>query len=281
VITLTPEGHRIFQRAILGLVLGVLILMLVSCGVEVVETGHRGVKTHFGKVVSESLPEGLYFYLPFVSDIQVMDTRVLKWASKTQAYTRDVQQADVEFVLTYRLDPKHAHIVFQEVGRDWSEKLVGQVIQEEIKREFGQHEAVNLIAHRDEAARSIEKTARVTLATRNVIVNGLQITNIDYTDVFEHSVEAKVVAQQKAIEEQNRTVQIQEQAKQKVETARGQADSTVLRAKAESESIRLRGQALRENPLLIEWQTIIEWDGVLPKYVMGNSVPLIKLPEEK
>jgi prohibitin 2 len=280
-VELTPEGQRVVRRVIPLVVIAILIMMLVSCGVEVVETGHRGVKTQFGRVVSESLPEGLYFYMPFVSNIHVMDTRVLKWAEKTQAYTRDVQQADVEFVLTYRLDPKRAHMVFQEVGRDWSEKLVGQVIYEEIKREFGQHEAVNLIANRDEAARSIEKTARVTLAARDVMVNGLQITNIDYTNKFEHSVEAKVVAQQKAIEEQNRTVQIQELAKQKVETAKGQAESITVVAKAQAESIEMRGRAIDAHPRLIEYQTILEWDGILPRYNMGNAIPLIQLPEEK
>ena len=56
----------------------VLSLSLTSCGFEIVDTGHRGVKVRFGKVVSESLPEGLYFYNPITSQIHEMDVRLIK-----------------------------------------------------------------------------------------------------------------------------------------------------------------------------------------------------------
>lgn len=78
------------------------LLALSACGFTTVETGHRGVKVHYGKVVSESLPEDIYFYNPFTSDVIEMDVRLLKWEGDTQAYTKDVQQADVHFVLNYR-----------------------------------------------------------------------------------------------------------------------------------------------------------------------------------
>lgn len=271
------------MKLVVGVIAVFILLSFVSCGVEVVETGHRGVKTTWGKVVSESLPEGLYFYFPIGSDIHVLDTRVLKWDPEggTVAYTKDVQQAEIRFVLNYRLDPTKAHIIFQTVGRDWSQKLVGQVVHEEIKREFGQHNAVDIVFQRDKASRVIEETITRKLAAREVVVTGFQITNIDYTPEFEHAVEAKVIAQQKAIEEQNRTVQIREQATQKIETAKGAAEARVLNAEAEAKSIRLRGQALSENPKLIEWQTIIEWDGVLPKTMLGEAVPLVQLDPDK
>ena len=113
------------------------------------------------------------------------------------------------------------------------------MVLEEIKREFGQYEAVDLIGKRDAAARKIETDIVTVLADRNVVVTGFQLTNIDYTPEFEHSVEAKVVAQQRAIEEQNRTVQIEQQAKQKV-----------IQAEAEARSMQIRAQALEANPKL-------------------------------
>jgi prohibitin 2 len=247
----------------------VLTFSLTGCGFATVDTGHRGVETRFGKVVSESLPEGLYFYNPFTSDLIEMDTRIQKWDGQSTAYTRDVQQAAVRFTLNYRLDPTQAHIIYQSVGRDWAAKLVGQIVHEEIKREFGQHEAVDIVAQRDKAARAIEAVVRAKLGERNVIVSGFQLTNIDYTNEFEHAVEAKVVAQQKAIEEQNRTVQIKEQAAQKV-----------LQAEAEAKSIQIRAQALEQNAKLVEWEAVQRWDGKLPVYSMGEAVPFISLPQQ-
>ncbi|MSQ92314.1 MAG: prohibitin family protein [Gammaproteobacteria bacterium] len=274
------RGLRIVKM-IGAAVIAIFFMILVSCSITTVDTGHRGVRVRFGEVIGEGLPEGLYFVNPFTTHIQSMDTRILKWESTTQAYTRDVQQADVGFVLNYRLDPTKAHIVFQQVGTDWSAKLVGQVLLEDIKREFGQHNAVDIIAQRDLAARAIETHVKETLGRRDVVVTNFQLTNIDFTEQFEHAVEAKVVAQQKAIEEQNRTVQIEEQAKQRVATARGSAEATVLQAKAEAESILIRARALEQNAKLVDWEAVQKWDGRLPTYMMGNAVPFVNVPQQK
>lgn len=260
-------------------VLGFMVVaVLGACSLKTVEPGHRGVKVTFGKPHAESLPEGLYFINPFTSRLVEMDVRQQKWEAKTAAYTKDVQQAQISFVLTYGLSATEAHAVYREVGTDWAEKLVAQVVEEEIKREIGQHEAVDLVSQRNDAARAMEANITGILARRRVAVTGFQLTNIDYTTEFEQSVEAKVIAQQRAIEEQNRTVQIREQATQKIEAARGDSEATVLRAKAEAESIRIRANALAANAKLVEWEAIQKWNGQLPTYTMGGAIPFINLP---
>lgn len=261
----------------------IIAIIIGSCSFETVETGHRGVKITLGKPSSEALPEGLYFVSPFGQHIVQLNVQTLKWEAKTQAYTRDIQQADLSFTLNYNLEPAAAATVYREVGSDWAGTLIGQIVFEEIKREIGQHEAVDLIADRDRAARTMESNIRNKLALRHVLVSGFQLTNIDYRSEYEGAVEAKVVAAQRAIEEQNHTVQIKEQAAQKIETARGNAEATVLNAKAEAESITIRARALEQNPKLVEWETIQmmkeKWNGQLPSTLLGNSIPLINLPK--
>lgn len=274
IVRYAPRG--IFKYIIGGAVL-VFATIVTSCSATKVDTGHVGLKVRFGKVVEGPLPANLYFVNPFTTDMVQMDTRVQKWESKTQAYTKDVQQAGVDFVLNYALDPRQVSVVYQTVGIQWGEKLVAQVVVEEIKREIGQHEAVNLVAQRAVAARTIEANVTTLLAAKNIVVSGLQLTNIDYSDEFEHAVEAKVVAQQNAIQEQNRTVQVREKATQQIETAKGNAESTVLNAKAEAESIRIRASALGANPKLVEWEAVQKWDGKLPVYTMGGAVPFINV----
>lgn len=277
------EGSRDLNpvKLIVGGVVLLLAVITASCGITVVNTGHRGVKTHFGEVEGEGLTEGLYWINPFTTDIHEMSVQVLKWTNKTMTYTKDVQQATVGFTLNYRLDPTKVHIVFREVGRDWSEKLVAQVIYEDIKREIGQHNAVDLIAQRDAAARAIESRVAAVLGRRDVVVTNFQLTDITFTSKFEHAVEEKVVAEQEAIRERNRTEQIKQLAIQKVETAKGQADATLLQAKAEAEAIEIRARALEQNAKLVEYEVAIRWDGKLPvTMVPGGGVPLISLPKE-
>ena len=265
--------------SVIGGVVGLIVaLWLVFASMETVENGHRGMKVSFGKVDSELLTPGLVFVNPFTTKVVLMNVQTNKWEGDSQAYTRDVQQAKILFTLNYNLDPTKVIETYQSVGTDWAGKLVGQVVHESIKREFGQHEAVDIIAQRDKASRAIEAEVKEKLALRNVNVTGFQLTNIDYTTEFEHAVEQKVIAQQKAIEEQNRTVQIREQAAQKVETAKGNAEATLLIAKAETESIRIRANALEANAKLVEWEAVQKWNGQMPTYMMGGAMPFIQIP---
>ena len=76
-----------------------------------------------------------------------------------------------------------------------------------------------------------------------------------------------MIAQQKAIEEQNRTKQIEEQARQKV-----------LSAEAEAKSMQIRAEALEQNAKLVEWEAVQKWNGVLPQYMLGSgTTPFINL----
>jgi regulator of protease activity HflC (stomatin/prohibitin superfamily) len=247
-------------------VIAVLVLIFAFSSATVVDPGHRGVRITLGKVSPTPLEEGVHVKIPMFQQIKQLDIRTLRWADVTQSYTKDVQQADVSFVLTYSLEPAYAVEMYRTVGEDWSQKLIGQVVYEELKRELGQHEAVTLIATRDQAARAIESGVRAKLAEKHILISGLQITNIDYTKEFENSVEAKVIAQQRAIEEQNRTVQIEQQAKQKV-----------ISAEAEAESMRIRAKALESNLRLVEWEAVQKWDGKLPQYQLGGATPFINL----
>jgi prohibitin 2 len=265
--------------SVVGAVVGLVVaLWLVFASMETVENGHRGMKVSFGKVDGELLTPGLAFVNPFTTKVVQMNIQTNKWEGESQAYTRDVQQAKILFTLNYNLEPSKVIETYQSVGTDWAGKLVGQVVHESIKREFGQHEAVDVIAQRDKASRAIEAEVKEKLALRSVNVTGFQLTNIDYTPEFEHAVEQKVIAQQKAIEEQNRTVQIREQAAQKVETAKGNAEATVLNAKAEAESIRIRANALEANAKLVEWEAVQKWNGQMPTYMMGGAMPFIQIP---
>src|SRR5687768_8875395 len=251
--------------------IAVFVLSVAGCGIKVVDTGQRGIKTRFGEVVSESLPEGLYFYNPVTSNIVEIDTRVQRTDGETDTYTRDVQQAAIKYTLNYRLQQNAAHLMYRDIGRDWEQKLIPQVVLGTLKEVVGKWDAVDLISNRDKAANTAFDQIRDNLAKYNVEVSRFEITDIAYTKEFENSVEQKVIAQQKAIEEQNRTKQIEEQARQKV-----------LSAEAEAKSMQIRAEALEQNAKLVEWEAVQKWNGVLPQYMLGSgTTPFINLTPGK
>jgi len=248
-------------------VIAIVVVSVAGCGIKVVDTGHRGIETRFGKVVSESLGEGIYFYNPLTSHIVEMDTRVQRQDGETDTYTRDVQQAAIKYTLNYRLQQNAAHLMYRDIGVEWEQRLIPQVVLGTLKEVVGKWDAVDLIANRDKAGQTAFEAIRANLGERNVEVSRFEITDIAYTHEFENSVEQKVIAQQKAIEEQNRTKQIEEQARQKV-----------LSAEAEAKSMQIRAEALEQNAKLVEWEAVQKWNGVLPQYMLGSgATPFINL----
>lgn len=248
-------------------------ILLAGCGFQTVDTGHRGVKTTFGEVDEKmgSIAEGLYFYNPFSSSIIELDTRTQVWEGVANTYTRDIQQADIKFVINYSLERDHAHTVFKEVGREWGSKLLPQAVEGILKQVIGQYDATDLIANRAKATQQVKEAIAVALKPQHIIIEQFQMPNIQYQKNYEASVEQKQVAVQKAIEEKNRTLQIQEQARQRVATAQ-----------AEAESMRIRANALVQNPKLVDYEAVQKWDGHLPTTIMGGgTVPFIKMDMNK
>ncbi len=254
---------------ILAAIIAFIGFVLSFSGFEVVDTGHRGVKTTFGEVVSESLPEGIYFYNPFTSSITAMDTRTQLRQDTTLAYTKDVQATNLTYAINFSLSQDSAHIVYREVGIDWETKQLPQIVAASIKTVIGRYEAVELIANRDKATSEIESLIRDNVEGKHINIGKFELTNVDYNDQFEAAVEAKVVAVQKAIEAKNKTVQVQEEANQKV-----------ISAQAEAESMQIRSEALSKNQGLVAYEAVQKWNGVLPTMMLGSeSVPFISVPK--
>jgi regulator of protease activity HflC (stomatin/prohibitin superfamily) len=262
------------KRILIWLAIVIVLVVIISvagCGIKIVDTGHRGIETRFGKVVSESLPEGIYFFNPLTSALVEMDTRIQRQDGETDTYTRDVQQAAIKYTLNYRLQQDAAQIMYRDIGVEWEQRLIPQVVLGTLKEVVGKWDAVDLIANRDKAGNTALESIRKNLSERNVEVLRFEITDISYTHEFENSVEQKVIAQQKAIEEQNHTKQIEEQARQKV-----------LSAEAEAKSMQIRAQALEQNAKLVQWEAVQKWNGVLPQYMLGGgATPFINLTPAK
>jgi len=248
------------------LAVSAVALLVSGCG-EVVDAGGVGVKSTFGEVEQKSLPPGFYWYNPFTTSVIEMPVQVLKWDAETPVYTKDIQQGSVAFTLTYHLDPAKAHVMYQKVGTDWAGRLIPQVATQAIKNEFGRWNAVNVVANRAAVQANITAAIGPRLRRNNVLLDGFEVTNIDYSDAFEKAVEDKEVAVQTAIAEQNKTRQIEEQARQRI-----------ISAEAEAKSIQLRSQALESNPKLVEWEAVQKWDGRLPQNMYGGgAVPFVKV----
>ena len=105
----------------------------------------------------------------------------------------------------------------------------------------------------------------VNINAQNVKLS-TDVTAVKYFKKAKKAIESKVTAEQEALKAKNKTVQVEEEAKQKV-----------IAAQAEAKSMAIRAQALSQNKSLVQYEAVQKWDGKMPQYMMGNSVPFINV----
>ena len=247
-----------------------LMLCVQACGYKTIDTGNAGIPLRFGQINGEVVTEGLHFYNPFTESIKEIDVHVQKWEASTESYTKDVQEANISFVINYQLRHDAVADTYKKYGENWANRLVGQAVLGSMKDIVGQWDAVDLVQNREKATAQIRKLVTAALAEKNIDVSGFQLTNIEYSPAFNHAIEAKVIAQQSAIKEQNHTEEIKQIANQQVITAT-----------AEAQSMTIRAQALEKNPKLVEWEAVQKWNGQLPSQMFGGAVPFINVSASK
>lgn len=244
----------------------VLSGFIQACGCEQIDAGHRGVRKTWGEVEDKSLPEGLYFYNPFSSDVIEMDAREQVIKEETEAYSKDVQKVMVKYSLNFYPDRTKMHMFYRDFGYDYHEKIIPQVVQGTMKAVVGKHIAVELISERQKAVDEMSNSLKEALNSRNIFMTRFEIVNLDFDDAFEKAVEEKVIAIQNAEKSKNTTVMIQEQAKQRI-----------ISAEADAKAMKIKSDALSQNQNLVNYEAVLKWDGKLPQYMMGNTVPFVNL----
>ena len=253
------------------MIVSLLILFVVFCNpIAMVGVGERGVKVTLGVVDDKSYSEGIHFVTPFISRIVTLDVRTQKRSISTSVYTKDIQQAKIAYVINYNLEPESAYKMYREVGKDYEDKILIPVVEGTIKDVIGKWNAQDLVANREKATSEILIKLQNHLKDNYINVSDFQMTSINYSDVFERAIESKVTAEQDALKAKNKTVQIQEEAKQKL-----------ISAEAEAKSMSIRANALSQNKALVEYEAVQKWDGKLPEYMMGNTVPFLNLKTGK
>ncbi len=251
----------VFAGAV-GLITFIFLLALLPF--TVIQAGHRGVVTNFGTVKNVVLNEGFHIISPF-DHVTKIDVRTQKAETASSAASSDLQTVTTEVVVNYHLIPETVNDLYQNVGLSYNTTVIAPAIQDSIKAATAQFTAEELITKRAEVSNLIETNLAARIS-RYSVVESVAIVNFDFSESFNAAIEAKVTAEQNALA-----------AKNKLEQTKYEAEQVIVKAQAEAESIRIQAEALQGNQDLVALETVRKWNGVLPTYVLGDSVPLLNI----
>ena len=272
---LSPKKLKILA----AIVTFIVIVIVMSESVVIVQAGHRGVILYVGAVENRVLGEGLHLIIPFAEQVIQLEVRTLKFQADASAASNDLQEVATVIALNYHIDPSKANTIYQQLGADYTSRIIAPTIQESVKSSVAKFNAEELITKRETAKAVIAQAIRNTLSARNILVETVFITDFKFSEAFASQIEQKVVAFQKFLTEQNNLRAVQVVANQTVVQAQAQARSNVARAEGESQAIKVITQQLRQDPQYLQWQSINRWNGQLPYSLgSGGATPFFQLP---
>ena len=251
----------------IGLLVLFIVLLLINPFTQV-ESQQVGIITKFG-AIEGTVGEGLHVINPFTTDVVKMDITTQQLAVPASAASKDLQSVSTQVSVNYNLDSAKVVDIYRELKNEYSTRVIEPSVQEAVKGATAKYTAEELITKREEVKGIIFQDLKARLATRNIIVTEVLITNFDFSPSFNAAVEAKVQAEQDALASKNKLEQTKYEAEQKIVTAT-----------AEAESIRIQAEAVTSQggADYVKLKAIEKWKGDVPTHMIpGSVVPFIDL----
>jgi regulator of protease activity HflC (stomatin/prohibitin superfamily) len=274
-----------------GTVIGVLFgLTILGGSWYTVDSGYRGVQITNGAVTGTAEP-GLGFKMPIISkvvDISIQSqTRLYEGVA---SYSKDQQTAVLSLSVNYRFPADQVEQIYTNFGGEEGvlTRLLDRQVYDEVKNVFGKFNAVTAIQERDRLVAEIQASIQKSVIGP-IIIESVQIENIDFSDAYENSIEARMLAEvevqkvkqnaeREKVQAEIAVIQAQAQADAQVAQATANAEAIRLQGDAEAQAIRAKGDALRDNPQLIGLIQAEKWNGILPTHMVPDAtVPFLNV----
>lgn len=257
-----------------------IILFIMSQTMAIVPAGHRGVLMLWGAVdENKSLDEGLHFKAPFAHEILPIEVRKRIFTDDAAAASQDLQDVTTSVTVEYRIEENSVQQLWKYIGGDFQRRIISPAIDEVTKQVTANYQAEELVTKRPQVKLDIQNGIKDRLASNNLILTELSITDFQFSELFTQAIESKVEAEQKALKAENDLRRIQVEAQQNEAQAIGDANANIARADGEAEAIYRINEALHNSPEYMEWFKTNRWNGNLPQ-VTGGAVPFIEIPME-
>lgn len=247
-----------------------LALALLAPAIVVTPPGHRGVIfSQSGGVQSNERVEGLSFILPYFQSAIQMDVRTQKYEVELFAQTLDLQEITVPMAVNYNVLPEIAAELYQEVGRDYEDTIIRPAALQIGKQSIGLVKAVDFARERAALAEDIFDSLYQELLPRGIVVTFVAVEDAVFDPLFIIAVKNKVIADERASEQERLVAATLAEAEQVRAAASGVADAILVEAMAQAEANEILALSLSLD--LLTWQRILQWDGSLPNTLLSGG----------
>lgn len=266
-----------------------LLLTLTACSYEKVPAGNVGVLVNlYGSdkgVQAQQVGPGRY-WMGINTDLFVFPTftQTRTWSGGESITFQSVEGLPIttEAGITYHVQPEKVSTLFQKYRRGIDE--ITEVYVHNMVRDGFVEEASRLPIEviygtgKADLIATVQRRVQSQMNDIGLVVEKVYLVGtLHLPDQVSKAISAKIAATQMSEQRKNEIAQSQAEAQKEIARAQGEAQAKLTVAEADAKALRLRGDALRDNPGLIQLNAVEKWDGKLPN-VNGSAMPFINVP---
>ncbi len=265
----TTVKMKLFIAVIIIIALFALIILLNSF--TSVPTGFVGIRTRFGKASQDIVQEGLNLQIPMIERIVLMDCRTQKAEINCSTASKDLQEVTLQVAVNYNVTVENAYSIYKNIGVNYESIMISPSILESVKSVTAQYTAEELITKRSEVSDKMQETLKEKIENRGFAVIDFNVTDLNFSDVYNQAIENKQVAEQEA-----------KQAQYELEKAKIENEKRIAEAQANAQVMQAQNSSITENALKlkeleVQQQFIEKWNGTLPSTLSGDALPFLNI----
>jgi prohibitin 2 len=241
-------------------VLGATGIFCLSGAFVTVHAGERAaVFDMFHGVEDHTLSEGTHLLTPIRERAVLYDVRTQTYTmsgtydegekkgdDSVTALSADGQHVKIDLTVRYHLQPDEIWKLHDQIGQAYVEKIIRPTAQTVVRNVVSKYTVTQLYsAARGDIEKSMYDEMKGDISKYYVCVDELLLRNISFSDAFAQAIEQKQVALQDA-----------ERMKYVLQKEEAEKERKIIAATGEAEAIRRRAQALKENPLLVQYEYV-------------------------
>ncbi|GAH64358.1 unnamed protein product, partial [marine sediment metagenome] len=244
----SPRSLSNFLEGRSGLIAAIVIILILGGALYVqgfvkVPAGYRGVLMTWGKPEDKILGEGLNFIIPFMQSVELMNVQVQKAESTEEAATKDLQQVSTTAAVNYRLDPNNVNQIYTDLRQDYVSRVIKPNIEESLKAATALFTAEELVSKRLEMKLMFDDILDDRLEVFNIEIISVSLTDFQFSPSFKAAIEAKVTAEQQALEAKNKLEQVRHEAQQQIIQAEALKNATIAIAEGDAQAAIIEADA--------------------------------------
>lgn len=266
------------------LIIGAVVLV-GAMSFSIVPTGYTGVRTTFGQISENTVPQGFNLKVPLVQNIKLVNNKQQDVKISSQIWGETAEKTPVyasDIVVTYQISNNASAWIFRNIS-DTNNLISDSLVASAAKSAMVEMKASEVTNRtkiepmvKEKLISSInEKYGEDRISILKVVVN-----QMDFEEDYNKAIAEKSIAQQtkekQAIENETAVAKAEADKQVAITNAQAKADATRIAAEAEAEANEKIKNSL--NDQIIKSKFYDKWDGKLPE-AMGSDTVITKIGE--